>query len=107
MEKAVKCFKTCYELEPNNINVLLQLFYQSIIGEEYEDALKYFDGIFNSNDSNDNNIADNYLYLYLLGYITDIPDKYKNGDEIYLNNPLNISRYIVNNYVGKNYEYIN
>ena len=39
MEKAVKCFKTCYELEPNNINVLLQLFYQSIIGEEYEDAL--------------------------------------------------------------------
>ena len=77
MEKAVKCFKTCYELEPNNINVLLQLFYQSIIGEEYEDALKYFDGIFNSNDTNDNNIADNYLYLYLLGYITDIPDKYK------------------------------
>lgn len=35
-----------------------------------------------------------------------IPDKYKNGDEDYLNNPLNISRYIVNNYVGKNYEYI-
>lgn len=35
-----------------------------------------------------------------------IPDKYKNGDEIYLNNPLNLSRYIVNSYVGKNYEYI-
>ncbi len=36
-----------------------------------------------------------------------IPEKYKNGDEKYLNNPLNISRYIVNNYVGENYEYLN
>ena len=35
-----------------------------------------------------------------------IPEKYKNGDEVYLNNPLNISRYIVNNYVGENYEYL-
>ena len=35
-----------------------------------------------------------------------IPDKYKNGDEEYLDNPLNISRYLVNNYVGDNYEYL-
>ena len=35
-----------------------------------------------------------------------IPEKYQNGDEQYLKNPLNISRYIVNNYIGKNYEYI-
>ena len=35
-----------------------------------------------------------------------IPKKYQNGDEKYLENPLNISRYIVNNYVGNNYEYI-
>lgn len=35
-----------------------------------------------------------------------IPDKYRNGDEDYLNNPLNISRYLVNNFVGKNYQYI-
>lgn len=35
-----------------------------------------------------------------------IPDKYKNGDEKYLNNPLNVSRYIVNNYIGNNYEYL-
>ena len=35
-----------------------------------------------------------------------IPDKYKNGDEVYLNNPLNISRYIVNSYIGNNYDYI-
>lgn len=35
-----------------------------------------------------------------------IPDKYKNGDEKYLDNPLNVSRYIVNNYVGENYKYL-
>lgn len=35
-----------------------------------------------------------------------IPEKYRNGDEGYLDNPLNISRYIVNNFIGKNYEYI-
>lgn len=35
-----------------------------------------------------------------------IPDKYRNGDEKYLSNPLNISRYLVNNFVGENYEYI-
>lgn len=35
-----------------------------------------------------------------------IPKKYQNGEEAYLENPLNISRYIVNNYIGKNYEYL-
>ena len=35
-----------------------------------------------------------------------IPKEYRLGDEEYLSNPLNISRYIINNYVGKNYEYI-
>lgn len=77
-DRAYQCFKSCYEMEPDNINTLLQLFYQSITREEYEDAFKYFDGIFKSTDSNVNNVADNYLYLYLLGYITDIPDKYRN-----------------------------
>ena len=36
-----------------------------------------------------------------------VPDKYRNEDEKYLGNPLNISRYIVNNFVGDNYKYIN
>lgn len=35
-----------------------------------------------------------------------IPDKYKSGDEEYLDNPLNISRYLVNSYVGEIYEYL-
>lgn len=35
-----------------------------------------------------------------------VPDDYKNGDEDHLKNPLNISRYLINNFVGDNYDYI-
>lgn len=36
-----------------------------------------------------------------------VPQKYQNGDEHYaVENPLNISRYLVNSFVGKNYEYL-
>ena len=36
-----------------------------------------------------------------------IPEKYRNGEEEYaLSNPLNISRYLVNSFVGRNYEYL-
>ena len=36
-----------------------------------------------------------------------IPEEYQNGEEEYLDNPLNISRYLVNHFVGENYEYLN
>lgn len=35
-----------------------------------------------------------------------IPEKYAVDDLEVINNPLNISRYLVNNYVGKNYSYL-
>ena len=35
-----------------------------------------------------------------------IPKKYRVGDEQYLSEPLNISRYLINNYVGDNYKYL-
>jgi hypothetical protein len=36
-----------------------------------------------------------------------VPEKYQNGDETYaLENPLNMSRYLVNAFVGRNYRYI-
>lgn len=36
-----------------------------------------------------------------------IPEKYRNGEEEYaFTNPLNISRYLVNRFVGQNYEYL-
>ncbi len=36
-----------------------------------------------------------------------IPENFRNGDEGYaIRNPLNISRYLINRFVGKNYEYL-
>jgi hypothetical protein len=36
-----------------------------------------------------------------------VPEKYQNGEEAYaVSNPLNMSRYIVNNFVGRNYDYL-
>jgi len=36
-----------------------------------------------------------------------VPEKFKTGEEPYaLKNPLNISRYLVNSFVGRNYEYV-
>lgn len=36
-----------------------------------------------------------------------VPEKYRTGEEHYaLENPLNISRYLVNSFVGENYEYL-
>lgn len=54
-------------------------------------------------DVNDDEVLDmrNSTFSAIL-----IPEEYQNGDEEYLNNPLNISRYLVNNFVGKNYEYL-
>lgn len=35
-----------------------------------------------------------------------IPEKYRTSDDQVLSNPLNISRYLINNYVGVNYKYV-
>ena len=36
-----------------------------------------------------------------------VPEQYQNGEEQFAaSNPLNMSRYLVNRFVGKNYEYL-
>jgi len=63
---------------------------------EYSDMNKYFNvSIEDAQDIRNSVISAIY-----------VPKKYQNGEEQYLNNPLNISRYIVNNFVGDNYEYL-
>lgn len=57
---------------------------------------KYFDG-----SSDDVNTLRNSTFSAIY-----IPEEYINGDEKYLENPLNISRYLVNNFVGENYTYV-
>lgn len=72
-EKATKCFEKCYELDSNHIGACLQLFFRSVYNKDYESAFKYLEVI--QKDSNYTNDAN--LYLYLLNFITDIPEPYK------------------------------
>jgi len=74
-DKATLCFKKCYELDPNHSSSCFQLFLRSINEKDYEEAFKYFDVIFKTENkfySNDSN-----FYLYLLSIITDVPEKHK------------------------------
>ena len=76
-EEAYHCFVACNELEPHNINTLLQLFFRNIVNKNYAEAFKYFEEIYESSECTNDKSIDNYLYLYLLSYITNIPDKYQ------------------------------
>ncbi len=73
--RALECFKKCYELNPRHLGACRRLFLGNINQEKYEDAFKYFKILLDTNDLYDQ--ADNYFYLYLLSILTDIPDKYK------------------------------
>ena len=41
-DKAIECFKKCYELDPNHSGACFQLFLRSISKKDYEAAFKYF-----------------------------------------------------------------
>lgn len=73
--RALECFKKCYELNPRHLGACRRLFLGNINQEKYEDAFKYLKILLDTNDLYDQ--ADNYFYLYLLSILTDIPDKYK------------------------------
>ena len=80
------------DIDPNSIIII-----QSDHGLHTFDNLGQFLNITNEEHQEIRNSVMNAVY---------IPEKYQNGDEKYLSNPLNISRYLVNNFVGDNYTYL-
>lgn len=65
-------------------------------GNTEEDFIKAFEESVNANE----------LWNQVLSAIR-IPEQYKNGEEVYAyTNPLNISRFLINRFVGRNYEYL-
>lgn len=76
-DKAVTIFEKCVEINPKDYYAIFQLFLINIQNENYESALKYFDILYENN--NNRFYSSNYnLYLYLLNFITSLPDKYIN-----------------------------
>jgi hypothetical protein len=74
-QKAWQCFARCLEITPNHPGASFQFFFEHIRNKNYDEALKYFDGVFN----NDNAYyrGDTNTYLLLLFELTELPEKYK------------------------------
>lgn len=73
--KAENCFLTCYELNPNHIGACFQLFLRSVDTKQYSNAFDYFETLHNIDDPY--YVKDTNLFLHLLSFVTDIPNKYK------------------------------
>lgn len=76
IENAIKGFLICYEINPSHSDTCLWLFIKSLIEEDYESVFKYFEGFYESN--NELEKKDNLFLLYMLSFLTNIPDKYIN-----------------------------
>ena len=73
-ENAKLCFQKCRELNPDYLATNFYLFFISVRSKEYPKVFEYFDTCFQSNNSYYE--SDNRFYLYLLSFITEIPEKY-------------------------------
>ena len=74
-EKANLCFEKCFELDPNNYEIYTQLFLNAVACRNYDRIYSLYDHVYSLN--NPKYIADYDYYLYLLSFIIDLPDKYK------------------------------
>jgi len=74
LDRAYLCFKKCYELDSTDEPTNFYLFYYSISDGNYDKAFQYFETM--NITTNPNYINDNNFYLYMLNFITNVPDKY-------------------------------
>lgn len=73
-DKASFCFERCYEIDPNHRGSCFQLFLRSIQKRDYERAFSFYDKLLESD--NEYYLIDAKLYLYILSFITEIPERY-------------------------------
>ena len=73
--EANTCFRKCYQMTPNGRNIATQLLLAEIIKKNYQQA---FDIYANLEKINPTKYHKDYnLYLYLLSFVTEIPQEYK------------------------------
>lgn len=72
-EDAMLCFEKCFQIDNTNVDVAHQLFINSVKINDCDKAIVYFDVLYQS----DPNSKRYLFYLYLLSFIVDLPDKYK------------------------------
>ena len=75
IDEATLCFEKCFELDSTHLGACFQLFLKSIQKEDYKRTFELLEFL-NKTDNKYYKIDYNF-YLFLLSYITVIPDKYK------------------------------
>lgn len=72
-DEGIKVFEKCFSLDKANIYAAYQLFINAVKVKDYDSILKYFDVMYEQGSDNKR-----YLYyLYILSYIIELPDHYK------------------------------
>ena len=74
-DKSTKCFLKCLEVIPDHSGACFRLFTKYITDADYENVFKYFNKL--TNTKNKFYHKDYNIYLYLLNFVTDLPEKYK------------------------------
>jgi hypothetical protein len=72
--EANRCFLKCYEVDPHNLNVCMELYVSSLRNGDYASALNYFDTLYQNSWPEIKN--DLNFQLFLLSFITNVPAKY-------------------------------
>lgn len=69
------CFQKCIELDPLHREANLRLFYFHLTMNNFIGSLKYLDVLSKTDDPHDR--ADYLFYLFMLGFLVDLPVEYK------------------------------
>lgn len=72
--KAFRCFQKCYQSNPDNRELCLQLLFTMVKTKHYQDALVIYSHIEKINPEKYS--KENLLYLYLLNMLTDCYEQY-------------------------------
>lgn len=71
--EGIAVFEKCFTLDKTNIYVAYQLFINAVKRKDYDNILEYFDVMYEQDPENKR-----YLYyLYILSYIIELPQHYK------------------------------
>ncbi len=75
-ERGRKALERCREIEPNNGSVAIRLLYNDLYDKNYEHLFEYFD-VLDKNNSLVGYKKDSDMWLYLLSFITEVPERYR------------------------------
>ena len=76
-KEAIFISKKCLDIAPNNRDVCLMLFYDSVYAKDFDEAYNCLDILIDGCPNNNSRMREYNFWLYLLSFVSDVPDKYR------------------------------